>query len=527
VSDEETDLLPAPADPMAVARRILPFWTSAGHRTLRNWRGVWMRWEQTHWAEVDDKEIRSAVYQRVERATYIHMTAKGPETRKWAPTKRKVADLMEATAMIVLLPATVDAPAWLTAAPGTPQGPMVACANGLLHVGTRELHPLDPQFFNLVSVPFACDQAAPEPKRWLKFLESAWPDDAASIEVLQEFFGYVLSGRTDLHKILLIIGPTRSGKGTIARTLTQLIGKANVAGPTLASLTTNFGLAPLLGKPLALVSDARLGGRENHQVVERLLTISGEDTIDVDRKYREPWTGRLPTRFLILSNELPNFGDASGTIAHRFLVLTMDRSWLGQENFDLERELAEELPGILNWALEGLVRLVGRGRFAEPKSSIEAVTAMEDLASPMSAFVRERCDKGPARQVPVDELFTAWRSWCEENGRDKPGTKQVFGRNLQATQPQVRMARPRDGDTRQRVYTGLALRPLGARLDENHNGVDRGPLRTTEHSGDATDRMVRDGPRSDPLWSQHSCADCREPFDSIGHQINCEGLDVP
>ena len=25
--------------------------------------------------------------------------------------------------------------------------------------------------------------------------------------------------------------------------------------------------------------------------VERLLSISGEDTITVDRKYREPWTG--------------------------------------------------------------------------------------------------------------------------------------------------------------------------------------------------------------------------------------------
>ena len=91
--------------------------------------------------------------------------------------------------------------------------------------------------------------------------------------------------------------------------LAALVGKGNAAGPTLASLGTNFGLAPLLGKPLALVSDARLGGSDVHQIVERLLSISGEDMLTIDRKYREPWTGKLPSRFLILSNELPRFGD--------------------------------------------------------------------------------------------------------------------------------------------------------------------------------------------------------------------------
>jgi hypothetical protein len=63
----------------------------------------------------------------------------------------------------------------------------------------------------------------------------------------------------------------------------RLIGKRNVAGPTLASLGTNFGLSSLLGKPLAVISDARLGNSPSHMVVERLLSIAGDDQIDVDR----------------------------------------------------------------------------------------------------------------------------------------------------------------------------------------------------------------------------------------------------
>ena len=68
-------------------------------------------------------------------------------------------------------------------------------------------------------MPFDYDADALEPVRWLEFLDELWPDDADSIAALQEFFGYVISGRLDLQKILLLVGPTRGGKGAIARVL--------------------------------------------------------------------------------------------------------------------------------------------------------------------------------------------------------------------------------------------------------------------------------------------------------------------
>ena len=118
--------------------------------------------------------------------------------------------------------------------------------------------------------------------------------------------GYILGGDTSQQKIPLFVGPKRAGKGTIARVLTGLLGAHNVAAPTLASLSTNFGLSPLIGKPLALISDARLSGRSDSSVVvERLLSISGEDSLTIDRKYLDQWTGRLPTRLALMTNELP------------------------------------------------------------------------------------------------------------------------------------------------------------------------------------------------------------------------------
>ena len=131
----------------------------------------------------------------------------------------------------------------------------------------------DPDFFNTSALDVAYDPHAPEPAQWLTFLCSLGGDDEEAIETLQEAFGHFLTTDTRQQKIFLLVGPKRSGKGTIARILTALLGRANVAGPTLSSLSTNFGLAPLISKPLAVISDARLGGRTDQARHRRTAVV--------------------------------------------------------------------------------------------------------------------------------------------------------------------------------------------------------------------------------------------------------------
>ena len=192
---------------------------------------------------------------------------------------------------------------------------------------------------------------------------------------------------------------------------------------------------------------------------------------------------------MVISNELPNFGDASGAIARRFVVLTMRNSWLGRENTALTAELLTEMPAILAWSLDGLDRLAKNGRFTEPASSTDAIVALQDLVSPTSAFVRDECctEPGHGHDTPIGALFTSWKNWCEENGQ-RPGTAQTLGRQLRAVVPGLRTDRPRDGESRERRYLGIGLRGL--------NKQCAGPrtMRTTDLSGPH-------GPRSDPLLS--------------------------
>jgi putative DNA primase/helicase len=448
-----SDVLPPPFEPMAAARAfVVKHCLYDGVPTLRHWRDGFWAWRQSHWVEVPRKEVSALLYQFTEKAVYYAGKGYVP----WSPNRHKINDLLEALAAVVILRGETDQPCWLDKREA---GTVVAHDNGLLDLERRMLVPHTPQFFNQTAVPFPYDVGAPEPGRWLKFLGELWPQEPEAIEVLQEWFGYVISGRLDMHKILLCVGPTRGGKGVIGRILAALLGKANVCGPTLGSLGNDFGLAPLIGKPLAIISDARFTGRDAGVVVERLLSVSGEDTMTVNRKYRDQWNGKLPTRLHIISNELPKLGDASTAVVGRIVLLLLSRSWLGKEDHRLEDGLKEELPGILNWALEGLQRLTANDAFTRLPSAEDAVTAMRDLASPVGAFVRERCILDPQSEVARDTLFNEYKAWAEDSGHHKM-SKHVFGRDLRAAHPSIGSEQLTDktSGNRYRAYTGVRLR---------------------------------------------------------------------
>jgi putative DNA primase/helicase len=243
-----------------------------------------------------------------------------------------------------------------------------------------------------------------------------------------------------------------------------MIGPANVAGPTLASFSQQFGLWPLIGKPLAIIPDARLGKLSDGAIiVERLLSITGEDALTVDRKMAEQWTGKLPTRLVILTNELPRLNDSSGALVGRMILLRLSESFFGREDSTLTDKLLAELPGILLWAIEGWRRLRERGRLVQPRSAMELLADLNDLASPVGQFVRDCCLTGPSYRVAVAELYAAWRQWCDEHGRREPGTEQTFGRDLLAAVPNLRRRQPRDGEQRYRAYEGIGLARDGTR----------------------------------------------------------------
>jgi putative DNA primase/helicase len=230
--------------------------------------------------------------------------------------------------------------------------------------------------------------------------------------------------------------------------------------PTLSGLSDQFGISPLLGKTAAIISDARLSGRTDAATVaERLLSISGEDAQTIPRKFLPDVTAKLLVRFMILTNELPKLGDSSGALPGRMILLRLTESWYGREDPALTEKLLAELPGILLWAIAGWQRLRIRGRFIQPDAGKGMIGELADLASPVGAFARERCNVAPGCQIERSILFDAWKGWCNEQGREHPGDAATFGRNLRAAVPSIGDAQPRsDTGERIRVYEGICMK---------------------------------------------------------------------
>ncbi len=443
----------------AAERFVVERYTAPSGLMLRYWQATFLSWTGSHFESLPDPDVRAQLY--------AHL---GPSARK-----RHVDEVLDALRAHTNLTNRTVPPAWVPARADDPAAAgLVPVANGLLRISDRVLLPASARLFATWGLPFEYLPDAPPPARWLDFLAQIWPSDESSRLLLQEFCGYLVSGGTALQKALLVVGPKRSGKGTIARVMTSLCGHANVVSPTLASLGTQFGLQPLIGKTLALISDARLSAQADvATTVENILRITGEDQVTIPRKFLPDYTATLPTRIVVLSNEAPRFTDASAALPSRFLVLTTAESFYGRENPRLTTELLEELPGIFCWALDGLDRLLSRGRFTQPAAGAEVVDEMERLASPVRAFVDELCVLQPAEEIQCAELYKAWDDWCKANGRRQPGTLQTFGRDLRAACSAVRTVQKRIKGTgaRVRFYEGIRLRtPDDDPPDAPHDG---------------------------------------------------------
>jgi putative DNA primase/helicase len=443
------------ADAMRSARAMVEkVYTTNGTRTLHRYRSEFWTYTGTHYRGADDEVIKSKIWQFLEAAVKRDKENLHP----FKPNKNIVGNVFDALTAVCQLDQSIEAPAWLDGEDHPPADQFLAVSNGLLHLPTRKLYPPTPIYFGFSASRVAFDKKAEKPAQWLAFLNQVLVNPQA-IAVVQEWFGYTLSADTSQQKILLCIGPKRSGKGTMARVHTEILGKHSVVGPTMASLSEPFGMEPLIAKPLAIISDARLGARTNKSaIVERLLSISGEDGLTVARKFKLAWTGRLPTRFAILTNEMPSFSDGSGALVSRFVVLLFQHSFYGKEDVGLTNRLLTEVPGILSWAIDGYQRLAKRGYFIQPQNAKDAIEEMEMLGSPVKAFIRDRCDVGPAKSVEVDQLYSSFRKWCESEGMRDPGSKEWFGRNLHTAIPGLKVAKFRaDKADRVRVYQGIAL----------------------------------------------------------------------
>jgi putative DNA primase/helicase len=423
--------------------------------TLWHWRGDFKHWNGRCYDDVEEDQIRAQVYDFLDQAVE-------PSGGKIKPKPRNVNEVVDGLKAGTNR-GTADAPHWIDIE-GRPQPTgLLICRNGLLELDTGKLWDHDPRLFCLNSVDFDFVALARAP-RWERFLGEVWPRNEEAISTMQEFFGLWLGDETKYQKACGLIGPPRSGKGTIGRVLKGLLGNTGYVAIGLQTLGEDFGMANLIGKKLALVPDVKLDRRANiTRVMERLLTTIGEDDQSINRKNEKYWQGKLTIRWLILGNDIPKFRgtDEAGALVARMIMIPMDENFVGREDFDLTEKLLEERAGILNWAMDGWRRLRDRGKFIQPVSGMALIQKLRASTSTIGSFVLDCCVLGPEEKVSCEMLWSAFCEWSDRRGLAVTLGTNNFSAALHEVFPSIVTVRPRkdnEDPKRPRFYYGVRLR---------------------------------------------------------------------
>ncbi len=413
---------------VATAKRLLDeYYTSDGVGTLAFWGGgLWLRWDGSRWAPVDEKiHLLDELWIYLDSAYYTDFSCKPPEPKDWNPNPSRVAHAVSAIRTLVH---TADAVGeW---SDGSSHGEVVPVRGGYLEREDSGWHwrKGTASMFNLTALAVEYDLDADMIDEWLTFLGQIFDDDQDAIDLLQEFFGYLVSGRTNLQKALQLLGPKRSGKGTILRVLDALFGDA-FAVTSLSSLSTEFGLEPLIGASVVVIGDAK-SAKSHHtgksDPFEIILGVVGEDAVTINRKGR-PILGKmkLPCRVIIAGNDVLAMPDDAGALHERFLFLKTQVSFAGSEDHGLTSRLTrpEVLASILKWSLDGLDRLnANRGKFTKHEAGSAVAAEFQELGSLTGQYVESRLTRSPAAKVRHHDVYADYVDWCDEQ-RIRPLSK--------------------------------------------------------------------------------------------------------
>jgi putative DNA primase/helicase len=391
--------------------------------------GEWRRYEGGIWPMVSETSVKAEIANVIESAK--------PEGIK--PTASILASVTELTRIKVFVPdERWDA-----------DSDILVCNNGALHISTGELVKHQPKHYATSAVPYKYDPNA-RPVIWDYFLRNTVP---AAANFLQEFAGYALTTEMTHELAVWLFGPPGSGKSTFLAGLAAMLGhRAGILG--LADLErSRFTLADLPGKTLVVASEQPSSYLASTNTLNAI--ISGEP-IQVERKYRDPFTVIPRAKVCWAMNELPRVADANSGLFRRVKVVAFPALAENERDSKIKRAIETEGAGILNWALEGLRRLKERGHFEVPTGVEDATKQFRENNDVPALFIEDRCIQGADLKVQASQLYSEYKEWCLENGHRPMSSTRL-------ADDWARLGFEKTASNGRRFYRGVTLRLAGER----------------------------------------------------------------
>jgi putative DNA primase/helicase len=221
---------------------------------------------------------------------------------------------------------------------------------------------------------------------------------------------------------MMLEGPGDTGKSTLLEVIAALLGPANVSHASLQSIAEDrFTVADLYGKLGNFCADL---DAKSLQRTGTFKMIVGGDPMRAEHKFQQSFACRPFARLMFSANELPGTTDQSDAFYNRWLIVPMHNPIPhGEQSANIIRKLttADELSGLLAYAVAALRRLVNRGRFEPSEAVTRALGEYRRKTDTATGFLEERCVFEPAATERRSTLYETYVQWCKDNGRQALG----------------------------------------------------------------------------------------------------------
>lgn len=288
--------------------------------------------------------------------------------------------------------------------------------NGTLNLKTFELQKHDRADRITKIAHVAYDPSATCP-RWLQFLSETFPGNTEIIDYLQEEAGYSLTGDTAYqdNNFTFLYGDGENGKSVIVETLSVMLGDYATDCPLDTWADKRPGgatndQARLAGTRFVMTEETG-DGKLNEPLIKR---VTGGGKLTARFLYKEHTTFTPQFKLWITGNKRPTIVGMDHGIWRRVKVVPFEHQ-IEKDKIDhyLKNKLEKELPGILNWCLEGLRRIQKNGRLSEPKAIQYATEEYKQDSDPLQEFKSSCLIVDQNEKVSSSEVYKAYCFYCD------------------------------------------------------------------------------------------------------------------
>lgn len=342
--------------------------------------------------------------------------------------------------------------------------------------GDKYYHDEEHYITRRISVDYEASAKCPE---WLKMLkrmvaDKSKEDQQQYIAFIQAWFGLAIVGfnkygTRSLRKMLVMLGPPRTGKTSIADVLREFFLSSDVCASNVEQLSSSFGLADLVSAK-AWIADDAVGARSMMGAAVFKKLVTGEEST-ANIKYKATTKFRFNGPACFTSNELPKFEDETDALLTRTVILRFTKQFTsddarsdlgGYKDVVSYLRAKGEFPGILNWALNGLRLAVENGKFIDVTDSVASSADWRATNDPVFKFIGECVEFSPEVYTTSSTLGYIVAYYAQTVALDKMSPSRAQGRAGRVVAQHV------TGVKSERAWakTGNETRLVGLRLNE-------------------------------------------------------------